>query len=186
MKAGVVFAGFLLIGAVILGVALSGDSELLNPNKGAAEAEKVRAETAAFVAQNNYEQRRREIELKALEEQAAYEQQRQEIELKALEEQAKQRAAVEAQALAARRAKELEFFELAVIVGLGVLSAVVLALSGIGGYYLICRARKLLLEEQPMQATVPEREGRLILYPQTSIQEDILDYVRDILADEAA
>jgi len=116
----VVGLSFVLISAVILGVALR-DSELLNPNKGTAEAERIRAETAAVVAQNNYEQQRREIELKAF------------------EEQSKQQATVEAQALAARRAKELELLELAVKVG----SAIALLLSAAMTYYLICRGHAL-------------------------------------------
>lgn len=185
MRSIISFMVLVVVGAIVLGLVLGG-TELLNPNKAAAEAEKTRAETVAFVAQANNEQRYHEIELKALEEQAAYEQKRREIELRALEEQAKQQAAVEAQALAARRAKELELLEIAVIVGLGVLSAVVVVLSGIGGYYLICRARRPLLEQQLVQATTPAREGRLIPYPQTLPQEDILDYVREILSDEAA
>jgi hypothetical protein len=204
MRSIISFIVLVVAGAIVLGLVLGG-TELLNPNKAAAEAEKTRAETDVFVAQNNHEQQRHEIELKALEEQtayerqrheielktleeqAAYEQQRREIELRALEEQAKQQTAVEAQALAARRAKELELFELAVIVGLGVLSAVVIVLSGVGGYYLIRPARRPLLEQQPAQATTPPaREGRLILYPQRLVQEEILDHVRDLLADEVA
>jgi hypothetical protein len=190
MKSIVVFLSLVVVGGIVLGLALS-DAEFLNPNKGAAEAEKIRAETDAFVAENSYEQQRhetelkaleeqtayerqrREIELKDLEEQAAYEQQRRQIELRALEEQAKQQAAVEAQALAARRAKELELLEVAAIVGLGVGSAAVVILSGAGVYYLICRARKPLFEQQPEQATAPER-GVLI------------DYVRDMLSEKAA
>jgi hypothetical protein len=189
MKAIVVFASFVLIGAVILGVALS-DSEFLNPDKGAAEAEKIRAEIAAFVAENGNEQRHREIELKALEEQAAYEQRRREIELKALEnqtayehqlheielraleEQAKQQAAVEGQALAARWAKELELmernaqlkaelFELGARISLGV----VVMLGGAAAFRLLCGGPVRLRREKQPAAEVIQQDRRVIRFP---------------------
>lgn len=160
MKGVIVLIGLVLAGAIVLGVALS-DSELLNPNNGRAEAERIRAETDAFVAEKSYEQQRyeiglkaleeqtayekqrREIELKALEEQAAYEQRRREIELSALEEQAKQQAVVEAQTLAARRAKELELLETFATVGQVVGFAVMITLAATVSYYLIAKARAL-------------------------------------------
>lgn len=120
MKAFWTVAGLVLVAAVIAGVLLGG-SELLSPSLHAAKADRLKVETAAFRAQAAYEQRQREIELRLAEE----------------------KAIVELQALQDRRAKELEFLELAAIVGLIVGSAVVAALVAAVTYYLIEKAKAL-------------------------------------------
>ena len=149
MKSVVVLIGLALAGAIVLGVALS-DSELLNPNKGSAEAEKIRAETAAFVTQNNYEQQRREIELKA----------------------AEQQAAIDARFREAQHAKELELMErnsqlkarlieLAVVGGL----VVIAVLSGAGAFYILCASFTLLRQPQQLAPGIRQEKGWVIPFP---------------------
>jgi len=150
MKALCIFLGLVLVGAVIVGVMLGG-SELLSPSLNAAKADRLKAETAALRAQAAYEQQQRELALRL----------------------AEQKAAMELQALQARRAKELELLELAVTVGLIVGSAAVTALALAGSYYLIERARALP-KEQPLKElqrpglrvlpSMSERKQRAILY----------------------
>lgn len=113
-----VFAGIVLIGAVIAGVLLGG-SELLNPSLNSAKADKLNAETAAFRAKMVHEQRQREVELRLVEE----------------------KAAIELQALRDRRAREAELLEFAGIVGLVTGSAVAIALTVAASYYIVAKAR---------------------------------------------
>jgi len=120
MKALCVFIGLILVGAIVAGVML-GDSELLSPSLNTAEADRIRAETAALRAQTAFEQQQRSIELRL----------------------AEQKADAELQALQARRAKELELLETTTTVGQVVGSTVAIVLAVAASYYLIAKARAL-------------------------------------------
>lgn len=137
MKSIAVLTGVVLVGATVLGFALS-DAEFLNPKTSDAVARRMNAETDAYTAE-------KEIELRTLEE----------------------RSAIEAQALVAQRAKELELmerdallkprlFELAVMVSLGVLTVV----GGAVIFYLLCASLALLRQpKQPADEVAQEGRG---------------------------
>lgn len=118
MKALCTFIGLLLIGAVVAGVYLGG-SELLSPSVHAAKADKLEAEAAALRAQTASEERQRRIALDI----------------------AEQKAAVELQALQARRARQLELMEPLAVGGVVVGSIAALTVTIAVSYYFITKAR---------------------------------------------
>ncbi len=112
------FAGLLLLAALIGGLFLGG-SELLSPRIRSAEAERIRAEAEAL---------RAETAAKARERALAIQLQQQEAE-------------VELQALRERRARQLEMVEPLAIAGVVTVAGAVFALTAVGCYCLVKRAR---------------------------------------------
>jgi hypothetical protein len=142
MKSVAVLTGVVLVGAIVLGFALS-DAEFLNPKTSDALARRMNAETDVYTAE-------KEIELRTLEE----------------------RAAIETQALAAQRAKELELmerdarlksrlFELAVMLGLGVVAMVGCAAA----VYLLCAGFALLRQQKQAAIGVTQENRRVVPFP---------------------
>lgn len=142
MKALAFVAIVILVGAVLLGGNLS-QTDIFNPYTRTAEASRIEAETAALVAQNEFDQQLRQIELDRIREETR----------------------IHLDALRARQAKELEIFEqdaqrksdlyeFAALCGLGVGIVAILVLSVALAYYLICRgnaarASQLVPSEKP-------------------------------------
>ena len=146
MRSVTVLIGLVVAGAIVLGLALS-DADVLNPKTSDAMARRMNAETDAYISQMTYEQKRQELELRVLEE----------------------RSAIEAQALVAQRAKELELMErdaqlksrlleLAVLLSFGIVAVI----GGAAAFYLLC-AGFALLRQQKQPATEVAREGRRVI-----------------------
>ncbi len=136
----------ILLGAVLLGFTLS-QTDIFNPHTRTAEASRIEAETAALVAQNKFDEQFRQIALNRIQEETN----------------------IDLEALRARRAKDLELierdaqlksrlFELAVIIGLGVVAVI----GGVAAFYLLC-AGFALLRQQKQPATEVAREGRRVI-----------------------
>ena len=136
----------ILLGAVLLGFTLS-QTDVFNPHTRTAEASRIEAETAALVAQNKFDEQFRQIALNRIQEETN----------------------IDLEALRARWAKELELmerdaqlksrlFELAVMIGLGVVAVI----GGTAAFYLLC-AGFALLRQQKQPTTEVAREGRRVI-----------------------
>jgi hypothetical protein len=138
-----------LLGAVLLGLTLS-RADVLNQHTRTAEARRMDVETDALADQYKFDQELRQIELARIQEETN----------------------INLDALRARRAKELELmerdarlksrlFELAVIVGLGVVALI----GGAAGLYLLCAGFALARQQKQPAPEVAQEDRPVIPFP---------------------
>jgi hypothetical protein len=142
----------LVIVAVIAGVLMAG-SELFDPSRAKAEADRLNAETEVIRAQVAYEEQQRRLELQSTQQQAAYEQRLREIHLQEEE----QKAATRVQALNEFRAFKSKVYRVLAQV-LPVVSAIALLFPAFAAsYYLVRKGTVLNTGQTPAQgqADVP-------------------------------
>lgn len=141
-----------LLGAVLLGFTLS-QTDVFNQHTRTAEADQIEAETAALVAQNEFDRQLRQIELDRIQEETN----------------------INLEALRALRAKELEILErearrksdlheFAVLFGLALVAVATLVPSVALAYYLI-RHGNAARADQPSPSAKPSR--RPLPFPST-------------------
>ena len=139
----------ILLGAVLLGFTLS-QTDIFNPHTRTAEASRIEAETAALVAQNEFDEQLRQIELGRIQEETN----------------------INLEARRARWAKELELmehdaqlksrlFELAVAASLGIVAVI----GGAGAFYLLCAGIALLRQQKQPTIEVAQEGRQVIPFP---------------------
>jgi hypothetical protein len=134
----------ILVGAVLLGLNLS-QTDVFNPHTRIAEASRIEAETAALVAQNEYDEQLRQIELDRIREETK-------INLEAL----RARRAKEVEILEQEARRRSDLHELAVLLVVGAGAVAILVLSVALAYYLVCRGNAARAG-QPSPSAQPSR-----------------------------